>query len=97
MGFEKYRNWLKEHDMIAYQEFDYLDTINLSTIICANSEKTCHEIMQIIEDEYEDDYLSNFPNDEMLFNSISENDFVEYIHWRYNIPVTEEITYRFFV
>ena len=51
--------------------------------------------MEIIENKYEDDYLSNHPNDEMLFNYINESDFIDYIHWRYGIPVTEETIYRF--
>ena len=95
MEFENYRNWLREHDLLAAQEYDYLDTLDLGAILCANSDKTCGEIMEIIADKYEEDYLSKYPNDEELFNSIPESEFVDYIHWRYGIPVTEEITYRF--
>lgn len=95
MKFEEYRRWLNEHDVIEAQEFNYLDSINIGTIICANVDKTCAEIMEIIEDMYEDDYLSKYPNDEMLFNSISQDDFIDYIHWRYGITVTEETIYRF--
>lgn len=95
MKFEDYRRWLNEHDVLEAQEFNYLDSINIGTIICANVDKTCGEIMEIIEDMYEDDYLSKYPNDEMLFNSISQDDFIDYIHWRYGIPVTEETIYRF--
>lgn len=95
MKFEDYRIWLNEHDALEAQEFNYLDSINIGTIICANVDKTCVEIMEIIEDRYEDDYLSKYPNDEMLFNSISQHDFIDYIHWRYGISVTEETIYRF--
>lgn len=95
MKFEEYRRWLNEHDILEAQEFNYLDSINIGTIICANVDKTCAEIMEIIEDMYEDDYLSKYPNDEMLFNSISQDDFIDYIHWRYGITTTEEIIYRF--
>lgn len=95
MKFEEYRRWLNEHDVPEAQEFNYLDSINIGTIICANVDKTCAEIMEIIEDMYEDDYLSKYPNDEMLFNSISQADFIDYIRWRYGIKVTEEIIYRF--
>lgn len=95
MKFEDYRMWLNEHDTLEAQEFKYLDSINIATIICANSDKTCAEIMEIIEDRYEDDYLSKYSNDEMLFNSISQSDFINYIHWRYGIHVTEETIYRF--
>lgn len=93
--FENYREWLRQHDPLGSQEFDYLDSINIGTIICANVDKTCDEIMEIIEDRYEDDYLSKHPNDEMLFNSINQSDFIDYVRWRYGIPVTEETTYRF--
>ncbi len=51
--------------------------------------------MEIIEDRYEEDYLSKYPNDEMLFNSISESDFVSYIKYRYGISHTETITNYF--
>lgn len=95
MKFEDYRNWLREHDWLGAQEYDYLDTLDLGTILCANSDKTCGEIMNIIEDKYEEDYLSKYPNDEMLFNGISESDFIDYINYRYGIKVTEEITYHF--
>lgn len=95
MKFEDYRNWLREHDLITSQEFDYLDTLDLGTILCANSDKTCKEIMEIIADKYEEDYLSKYPNDEELFNSIPESEFVDYIYWRYGIPVSEEVIYRF--
>ena len=40
-------------------------------------------------------YLSKYPNDEMLFNSISESDFVSYIKYRYGISHTETITNYF--
>ena len=95
MTFENYRNWLREHDPIASQEFDYLDSLDLGVIICANSDLTCGEIMDVIADKYEDDYLSKYPNDSELFNSVPESEFVDYIHWRYGIPVIEEVTYRF--
>lgn len=95
MKFENYRNWLREHDWLSAQEYDYLDTLDLSIILCANSDKTCGEIMEIIADKYEEDYLSKYPNDAELFNSIPESEFMDYIHWRYGITVTEEIIYRF--
>ncbi len=95
MKFENYREWLRQHDPLGSQEFDYLDSINIGTIICANVDKTCAEIMEIIEDRYEEDYLSKYPNDEMLFNSINQSDFIDYVRWRYGIQVTEETTYRF--
>ena len=95
MKFEDYRRWLNEHDVLEAQEFNYLDSINIGTIVCANVDKTCEEIMEIIEDRYEDDYLSKYPNDELLFNSISQDDFIDYIHWRYGITTTEETIYRF--
>lgn len=97
MKFEDYRKWLREHDFLGAQEYDYLDTLDLGTILCANSDNTCGEIMNIIADKYENDYLSKHPNDEELFNSIPESEFVDYIHWRYGIPVSEEITYRFVI
>lgn len=95
MKFENYRSWLRQHDCIGAQEFDYLDSLDIGTILCANTEKTCEEIMEIIENKYEDDYLSKYPNDEMLFNDINESDFIDYIHWRYGITVTEETIYKF--
>lgn len=95
MKFEEYRTWLREYDPIASQEFDYLDSLDLGTIICANSDMTCGEIMELIADKYEEYYLAGHPNDQELFNSIPESEFVDYIYWRYGIPVTEEITYRF--
>lgn len=93
--FENYRKWLAQHDFLGSQEFDYLDSLDLSVIICANVDKTCREIIEIIEDRYEEDYLSKYPNDEMLFNSISESDFVDYIKYRYGISHTETITNYF--
>ena len=95
MKFENYREWLAQHDPLCSQELDYLDTLDLSVIICANVDKTCAEIMEIIEDRYEEDYLSKYPNDEMLFNSLSESDFVDYIKYRYGISHTETITNYF--
>ena len=95
MEFENYRKWLMQHDPLGSQEFDYLDGLDLSVIICANADKTCEEIMEIIKDRYEEDYLSKYPNDEMLFNSISESDFVDYIEYRYGISHTETITNYF--
>lgn len=95
MKFENYRKWLREHDWLEAQEYDYLDTLDLGVILRANSDKTCGEIMEIISNKYEKDYLSKYPNDEELFNSIPESEFVDYIHWRYGIPVTEEIKYYF--
>lgn len=91
MDFENYRKWLRQHDFLSAQEFDYLDSLDLSVILCANSDKSCAEIMKIIEDKYEEDYLSKHPNDEMLFNSISESDFIDYIKWRYGISHTEAV------
>lgn len=93
--FEDYRKWLNEHDMIGAQELNYLDSIDIGTIICANPDKTCEDIMEIIVDRYESDYLYKYPNNEILFNSINQYDFIDYIHWRYGIPVTEETIYRF--
>ena len=58
MKFENYRKWLAQHDFLGSQEFDYLDSLDLSVIICANVDKTCGEIMEIIENRYEEDYLS---------------------------------------
>lgn len=93
--FEDYRKWLNKNDTIGAQEFNYLDSINIGTIICANSNKTCKEIMRIIEDRYENDYLSKYPDDVRLFGNICQCDFIDYIHWRYGITVTEETIYRF--
>lgn len=53
MKFENYRKWLAQHDFLGSQEFDYLDSLDLSVIICANVDKTCEEIMEIIEDRAE--------------------------------------------
>jgi len=93
--FEDYRQWLIQHDPLGSQEFDYLDSLDLSVILCANVDKSCEEIMKIIEDKYEEDYLSKYPNDEMLFGSISVSDFVNYIQYRYGISHTETITHYF--
>lgn len=93
--FENYRKWLVQHDPIESQEFDYLDSLDLSVIICANVDKTCREIIEIIEDRYEEDYLSKYPNDGMLFNSVTESDFIDYIKYRYGISHTETITNYF--
>lgn len=96
MDFENYKKLLRQqHDFLGSQEFDYLDSLDLSVILCANSDKTCREIMDIIEDKYEEDYLSKHPNDEMLFNSISESEFIDYIKCRYGISHTEIITKYF--
>lgn len=95
MQFEDYRRWLNKNDTIGAQEFNYLDSINIGTIICANPDKTCDEIMGIIEDRYENDYLSKHSDDVRLFGNISQSDFIDYIHWRYGIPVKEKTIYRF--
>ena len=93
--FENYRKWLIQHDFLGSQEFDYLDSLDLSVILCANADRSCEEIMKIIEDKYEEDYLSKYPNDKMLFGSISESDFVSYSNYRYGISHTEPITHYF--
>ena len=36
--FENYRKWLVQHDFLESQEFDYLDSLDLSVIICANAD-----------------------------------------------------------
>lgn len=95
MGFEDYRKWLRQHDFLGSQEFDYLDSLDLSVIICTNIEKTCREIMEIIADKYEEDYLAKYPNDQELFNSIPESEFIDYIRYRYGISHTETITNYF--
>ena len=89
---ERYRNWLKDHDPMGAQEFDYLDTIDIKSIIESNKDKDADSI---IEDMYEEDYLAKYPNDEELFGSINSYEFVDYIYWRYKIRCTEHITYYF--
>lgn len=95
MTFEGYRKWLNERDTIEAQEFNYLDSINIGTIICANPDKTCEDILEIIKDRYGNDYLSKHSDDVRLFGNISQSDFIDYIRWRYGITVTEETIYRF--
>lgn len=36
MDFENYKKWLRQHDFLGAQEFDYLDSLDLSVILCAN-------------------------------------------------------------
>lgn len=95
MTFEEYRKWLNKNDTIETQGFNYLDSINIGTIICTNPDKTCDEIMEIIEDRYQNDYLSKYPDDVRLFGNIGQSDFIDYIHWRYGIPVKEKTIYKF--
>lgn len=95
--FDKYRSWLVENNRIATQEFAYLDSLDIGTILCRHTDKTVYEIMQIIEDEYSNDYLSKYKNDEMLFSDISGREFADYINWRYGIPIYEETIYRFYI
>ena len=94
-SFDKYREWLREHDLLSAQEFDYLDTIDLERIIKDNRGERVYDVMEKISQEYEEDYLKKYPNDEELFNSISEGDFVSYIHARYGIRANEELCYYF--
>ena len=60
MSFNEYRNWLREHDPLGAQEFDYLDTIDIKSIIQSNKDEDVDRIMCIIEDMYEDDYLAKY-------------------------------------
>ena len=82
--------------ILEKSEYGFLDSLDLKQIICENRDKDCYRIMHIIEDRYEDAYLkSNTVNDECLFNTINEEDFITYIHKRYGIQFFEETRYYF--
>lgn len=95
MKFEKYREWLKDYDPLAAQELDYLDTLDLEPIIRNNIDSPVWKIRELIAEQYEEDYLEKYSNDEELFNSLPEDEFVDYINWRYGIRYHEEVTYYF--
>jgi hypothetical protein len=84
-----------EWKKLQEQEYTFLDTLDLRQIICEMKDESVHEIISKIEDLYEEDYLKNNPDDEMLFNVISSDEFVEYINKRYGIRYIEEVRYYF--
>lgn len=77
------------------QEFAFLDTIDILSIIKENDLNSAEEIMHILEEDYEDKYIEQNPDDDFLFNYISHYDFVRYIKRRYGINFREETIYYF--
>lgn len=84
-----------EWKKLQEQEYAFLDTLDLRQIICEMKDESVHEIISKIEGLYEDDYLKSNPNDEMLFNVISSDEFVEYVYKKYGIRYREEVQYYF--
>lgn len=87
----KQDDWKK----LQEQEYAFLDTLDLRHLIYEMKDESVYEIISKIEDLYEDDYLKSNPCDEMLFNVISSDEFIEYINKRYGIRYREEVQYYF--
>lgn len=84
-----------EWKKLQEREFAFLDTLDLRQVIYEMKDGSVHDIISKIEDLYEEDYLKSNSEDEMLFNVISSDDFVEYINKRYGIRYIEEVQYYF--
>lgn len=76
-------------------EFAFLDTKDLRQIINENKDAEVYDIMCLIEDLYEDEYLEQNKEDECLFNVISEYEFAEYAKKKYGIRSYERTKYFF--
>lgn len=84
-----------EFESLEKQEYEYLDTIDILSIQKDNDIENLEELRNILEEDYEDDYLEKNSNDDFLFNCINLSDFAHYLRKRYNIDFREEIAYYF--
>ena len=84
-----------EFETLKKQEYAYLDTIDILSIQKDNDIENLEELRNILEEDYEDDYLEKNSNDDFLFNCINLSDFSHYMRKRYNIDFREEVTYYF--
>lgn len=84
-----------EFEGLEKQEFAFLDTIDILSIIKENDLDSAEEIMHILEENYENTYLEQYPDDDFLFNCISQYDFANYIRKRYGIDWREDVIYYF--
>ena len=83
----------EEWEHLEEIECEFLDTIDLLPFI--QNEKQVWEVMQEIEDKYEDEYLKQYPDDECMFNVMDEYDFSEYVKRTYGIGSYEYTEFRF--
>lgn len=81
-------------DKLKKQEQEYLDTLDLYTIISLLSDHTVSQIMSRIQIVYEAAYLRR-NQDTGLFGHMTEDNFIDYINKRYNIHYIENITHYF--
>ncbi len=79
-------NW-KEVIKLQNEEFEFLDTIDISQYIPSNREIDVWELMQTIEKNHSKDYRELY-----IFNVITESEFIDYLKKRYNIYHRESIT-----
>ena len=85
--------YLPEKDRILIkQEFDFLDTLDLSPVLMIAKEErfSIRKVMNYIEDIYESDYIRFTLNycgisDSYIFNSISDSEFIEYLKVQYHL------------
>ena len=85
--------YLPEKDRILIkQEFDFLDTLDLSPVLMIAKEErfSIRKVMNYIEDIYESDYIRFTLNycgisDSYIFNNISDSEFIEYLKVQYHL------------
>lgn len=73
-------------DRLKKLAYEYLDTLDLKTIIKTYHNTELNALMDYIENIYGDAYLSKYnfnKTDECIFNRINESDFESYLYKRY--------------
>lgn len=88
---EKFKYLGKEDRDIIAQEFDFLDTIDLTPLIyeAVDESYDIHTIMDIIEHRYGEQY----GKEDFIFNYIDVFEFMNYLRDVYNVKFREAINY----
>ena len=79
----------EEFKKLEHQEYNYLNNIDIAKVLADNDCMTVSELITLIENEYEDEYLEKYPNDSCLFNCINTNSFKNYLMNRYGWFMSE--------
>ena len=73
---------MQDHEALEKQEMEYLDSLDIIKLI-DNSAVNAHSLMDLIELQYNTDYLSKAKlEDEAIFNEIDKETFIDYLKER---------------